>query len=83
MNNTDRENCRSRDWCKGLIGSGVSPIENTDSGKVLSFSYRGGHVTEHHASWKVKYYLGQRRNAVATKEYSYWQLKDIIVPFQS
>ena len=62
-----------------IINSPVRPIPNTSRGMVVSFSYRGGHVTAFHACWKVKYYTNGRRNAVRVVDYSYWELKDILL----
>ena len=79
LNVEEQRQCVSREWCVALIGSAVQPLQGTNRGEVVSFSYRGGHVTAHHATWKVKYYNNQRRNAVRVQMYSYWELKEILM----
>ena len=79
LTDEERQLCASRDWCTTFVNSPVRPIENTIRGTVTSFSYRGGHVTPHHATWKVKYYNNTRRTAVRTMEYCFWDLKEILL----
>ena len=78
LTDEEKRNCKSREWCLSFVGKPVNPIINSDRGIVTHFSYQGGHVTEYHAKWKVKFYIGERRRAVATKEYVYTELKRII-----